>query len=156
MPTIRRPAWRPRKIFGHAVEAQMSRSNLALECDAQFQMANLTDAARATILKLSLTAWFIRCPKAKETFATLIWLDGHCPRFESTLDEAKRKANGKMKLTSDEDSDNFWNGRYHYSFVDGKAKAYMNANPEFLWDAVRDYLERLSLSKEDSDALAGL
>lgn len=156
MPTIRRtptPSWRPRKMFGYALESLISRNIIDLECDRWFHESDLSDRARELILQLKLTTWFIRVPGEKKHFATLMEWDGHHRPSRDLLEKEKY-----LPLTPDPSKlehphyQYLSSSRYHISFVAGKAKIYPNGNPEFCWDAVRDYLELMEHPPEDRDA----
>ncbi|WP_311276014.1 hypothetical protein [Methylobacterium sp. WCS2018Hpa-22] len=151
MPYIRGPSWRPRKIFGHQVEALQTTKNLDLECDTEFQQANLTDRAREIMLQLKLTAWFIRLPGEKATFATLVLLDGHHEASNRLLKETCPYQG--TPLTTDENPEYLYYGQYHYSFVDGRVQTYMNGNKDYLWKQVSDYLNWMAIPAEDRKAL---
>ena len=44
-------------------------------------------------------------------------------------------------------------GAYHYSFVSGHVKSYMNGNPEWLWDAVKRAFRWHDASEQDKRAI---
>lgn len=151
MPYIRGPSWRPRKIFGHQVQAYQTSKNLELECDTQFQQANLTDRAREIMLQLKLTIWFIRLPGEKETFATLVKREGHDKEGRRLLEETC--SHRRTPLTTDENPDYLDLYQYHYSFVDGRVQTYMNGNKDYLWKQVSDYLDWMAIPRDDRKAL---
>lgn len=152
MPTIRRPprpSWRPRKLFGYECQSLMTHKTLDIECDRWFHGSDLTDRARELMLQLKLTGWFIRLPGESQHFATLVEWDGHHRPSRELLLEA-----GNVPLTPEphvDDNQFLKYGRYHYSFIAGKAKAYLNGNPEWCWDGVRDYLDHRAMPREDRD-----
>ncbi|KQP94132.1 hypothetical protein ASF60_13590 [Methylobacterium sp. Leaf113] len=150
MPYIRGPSWRPRKIFGHQVEALQTTKNLDLECDTEFQQANLTGMARSTMLGMKLTAWFVRLPGEKKTFATLVKLDGVLSNYHFLKSIATYRA---IPLTTDENPEYLYWPQYHYSFVDGRVQTYVNGNRDYLWKQVSDYLDWMAIPAEDRKAL---
>lgn len=173
MPTIRRATWRPRKLFGYAVESFKTNDNWELECNYQFRNSDLTDEARALFLKMRLDIWFVRRPGWQTTFATLIHIDAHHDETRELLksfgpgrlpyvwvsaaySDRYRKFDGEHEgifRRPGEGSGYIEYGQYHYSFVAGKVKPYMNGNPEYLWDAVKPEFYWDDVSAEDRAAL---
>lgn len=169
MPTIRRPSWRARKIHGYDVESFKTHDNRELEVDYQFRNSNLTDEARAMFLRMRLNIWFIRRPGWKTTFATLIHIDGHHAETYEILKSLggdipavwiseihRERVRGREVIMDHPRGEGFGAlacGNYHYSFVAGKVKSYMNGNPEWLWDAVKEEFRWDGVSSEDKAAL---
>lgn len=165
MPTIRRATWRPRKLFGHDVESYKTGDNNELETNSEFRNSDLTAEARELFLRMKLNIWFIRRPSNKVSLATLIFIDAHhgpTRRLLQSFDvenrplvpvSARYRNMNAFGRTPGEGIGYIDYGNYHYSFVNGKVKSYINANPDYLWDAIIPLFYWDDVSVEDKRAL---
>ena len=134
-------------------------------CDPEFQYGNLTEQARAFLLKLSMTAWLIRKPGDRHHFATLVQINSHHAETTRLLKQIDYWP-APLALTPDTAKDPrnpngyIYLGLWHMSFVNGKVRSYTNGSCSDLWIDVSHYLENrdfwAGVSKDDKEALAAV